>query len=845
MDLPQGFSIYETSLVINNKYGFGFIFKDLTGRQIFELAAKNNAKTFTFLCNSFHAETHQHESENKKVVENIKIDDFIDSIYEWKKIMVPDVPAWDFETPEDQFPLVEREFRGPLKDVGPIKLVFREMNKNQVCMGARMLNKIVKFSVDQSVFCCPDNGPSKKPDCFTKFDEEVAEFKSKYDLDGPFNDPEIYDFCRAADYKYSSVFYGEGTKFLHYIDQNSAYPSYATCPEYELHGLPFRPFIKKLITDQNMQDEVLARSGISYIANAKANNTNLGRHIVKWRLIEGRLYWPHNLLAKLKKKGITFDIIATSYAPGKQDIDFKFGNCKSENNSKIGIITSSKNKTHFLVSNRDADYYEKVLGHVSLLNRDPDYFTGLTKIMTEQDRPGMTAQYHISAYIKAYQLMNMLDLMEVLDVDSCVGFKVDCIYFDKPVAQVLLPGGQEFLQRKGLFTESVTKELRKEFGTPKLFGSFKWGAKNVGLGADVSPTVQEPKDFSNWGPLDLEIEARTHQVVVYDGMAGAGKSTQLARLMKYYGKDNCYITTATNCLKENVRDKLFDKAETVYTKYNVNAFCKTPEMNSGPSIARWRGQDIHIFDDAGLIDSFTLNSIAQNLLRAGKMVILTMDVAQLTFCDEGDTRVQDLPFVKAAYRVELTEQYRMNEPLYRLAKLARGANHAQIRALIPQFNCIKMEDLPLYYTDLNDMIIAPTHDARAEINKYINDNLPKFAWDRTIVKIREIANTGGYTRGRISFVSREDYEIDKKEWAKREKIIQDNRKAENKTEFTEKELRNKQKYEATHTWTCHALQGLTCDGKVILDCRNKFFDPAIFYTAITRARTFDNVYLIV
>jgi ATP-dependent exoDNAse (exonuclease V) alpha subunit len=49
--------------------------------------------------------------------------------------------------------------------------------------------------------------------------------------------------------------------------------------------------------------------------------------------------------------------------------------------------------------------------------------------------------------------------------------------------------------------------------------------------------------------------------------------------------------------------------------------------------------------------------------------------------------------------------------------------------------------------------------------------------------------------------------------------------------------------EIRHHFTTHSIQGETIETKIFIDC-SKMFDSRMFYTAISRARKLDQLYII-
>jgi len=825
-----GFDPYKHSQELASK-GFGIFIKDVVGNDIVAIEP-NKRRAYYYIANADHG-VNIDKTEFMSCFycrpDRIQIvsseDDILNELFEkYERKTILDIDGVYAESTM----MVTR----PKKDFTFLEPIYRCISNIKIMVGARTPQ--VEYHIcnlDQK--CCDNlNVVLDTPGIFTTFDMRVNRIFEKYNLWEKCPDANLYNYLKDADFHMGPINYpGAKSGDAFFIDICSAFPSYSKNIFYDHYRLPYMPsFFMSVSLEQSNKYKmsILKRTGFSSVTNMRFSNSNISMH-AKVLGLDNRNVFPNPLLAYLYLCGeVDFDITSTAYNNSSRDIDFEFGNCKFENCAIIGKLLSGARpiKTR-AISTEHSEYYKaRLIANGKFAGLEPAG-NGVEYIKFYTDERQISC-YHVHSYILAYQLISMLEILKNIEPQNCIRFNVDCIY-TKVMPQ--LPDYAISVKdyRESLKTKSVTD----------FFGMVKYGQEKVNVNSrhQFLTEKRDPSfDIDAIPQMDDEIfENIDSQIVCIEAMAGAGKSEKLLKLLKLCIAPS--VSCPTNCLAWGLTNRGI-KAQTTCRTFGINPFIGGDiKLGNNGQVTDWMGKHVFVMDDAGLDNVKIIELVTNRLISMGKQICLTFDPKQCRFRADDDQRIlEDLPVYKKCRKWGLNRQYRMDDKLTEIAKKYGAYTTTEMWAnMLKDFKTIKLYDLHKEYTDLkNDIIISPMHHTRDFINKYIfNSTDFNFIQGDEWVKIREEKTVEGKSvKGRIRLVTR-DMTV---------------RKAGVEMEIDEAIIWGDKLSSITpmHAICVQSLQGATIEGKVFIDARNvkKIWDSSIFYTSITRARKWDNIFLI-
>jgi hypothetical protein len=552
------------------------------------------------------------------------------------------------------------------------------------------------------------------------------------------------DFKNVLDFNTSNVFH---------IDMTKAYANFYKCNFYD-------GFLGK-ITDFRLTDKIEG-VGLYLIDNLKIVDAKFKTYNDKMNIYKSNNVYTSAELNFLKSLGSSFTIVGGCW--GVIPLDFRFNeemlNGKTEEGNSYYAIWCGKCDSHYLQSKTwiNGDYNfacvikENTSGQVETYKED--------EICIKYDKKHNYHLGHITAFITAYQRLNVLEQLLKIDYDNIIRVCVDGIYTITEVNDCV----NAFRHKNNIEDKTFT---------------------NVAGETYVSNLNYENEEVAFAG------EKRKHNKrELHIGAGGNGKTHR------------------------NLTDKGFIKLLYVSPSWKL-ARNKQNEYKSNVSVwARLITEDVEMigyikrYNNVLLIDEVSMLSEHQK-----EKIFEIYDDMKVIFC--GDLGYQ-LPTITGE---EMTpagfDEIIQNDTNYR-------TNDVQLLELLRVLRQMISYDLNCY-----------------EINKFVIDEFKRF--NRIITKeelsqkydVKDMILTG---TNETKNVYTEMFKHIEKYYCK-----------ENNRVYCNGDIiigeKPDCKSELRHAYTTHSIQGETAYNNLFIDA-SKMFDARMFYTALSRAKRLDQIYII-
>lgn len=588
-------------------------------------------------------------------------------------------------------------------------------------------------------------------ECFTNFEIETGLINCKID---DIDNKELscfikygthyngtIDFKNVKDYDIEKVFH---------LDMKKAYAQYETCDFYE-------GFLGK-ITDFRLTNKIEG-VGLYMIDNLVIEDENLKMLNDTMKIYFSKNIYTSAELRFLERYNCKFDIIAGCW--GVKPLDFEFNedmlNKKTEEGNSYYALFTGKCDSHYLTKNvwidGDEDFANIIKEHTSgkVLKYENN------QICIKYDKKHNYHLGHFTAFITAYQRLNMLDQLLSMDYDNIIRVCVDGIYAEKECL---------------------------------CFGSFR--PKN-----DI-----EDKTFENVAGETFISNLITDEVVDFDcGKYRKHNNKELHIGAGGNGKTHKNLTDngLINLLYVSPSWKLARNKENEY-KCRVSVWARliTEDPEAITLIKR--------FSNVLLIDECSMMSENEKL-----KIFEIYDDMKIIFC--GDLGFQLSSFTGIEMNKEGFDEIIENNTNYRC----------------------KDNRLLTLLNDIREMI---SMEAPCEIiNNFVINKLK----NRTITKdkLKQMYNVNDMILVGTNVL--------KDNYTEMFKTIEKYYCKENNRLYCNGDIvigeKPNCKAELRHAYTTHSIQGETAHYNLYIDS-SKMFEPRMFYTALSRAKTLDQIFII-
>lgn len=638
------------------------------------------------------------------------------------------------------------------------------------------------------------------------------EWKNKYNYNSLFIDQEsdIYNFISSYDYSLHTFFndFEVNDNLYDELDIIKAYYNYSNKEKNKYYcGVPSGSFVSAICDERfniDMFNELTENNLLGYFEVVIKKINDKHNHFLKLGLIEGSKHTLTTSQINLLKSYIEFTFINCCYAPAV-DIPFNEDFLKVDEETKIKyyckafglmLCTSSEIDITIKPLNDDKNYYNTIYND----NYDIYKVDNLVKVSIKDK---IKKSYcHIAYFIHAYTRTLIIDQLLNMDINDIFGVKLDSIIVKK---------NSIYDYNKIVFGDEFKKCNIESMLQKKDYSGLDYGLNNdIYISYSSSSSYYRP--YFNKSENEIIFDEPflytgdyiLNRVVVVGGKGGAGKTTSLLKKLK--NKNICYTTSCWNLI-QGIKNKYPDILG--YSLPNLTGKCgtTTTEKIKNTNIK------IIIGDELTLNDNKIITQIINDPLYKHCFIFLLGDVDYNGFfyqCSLPTINVLNPNKINCQY-VKYTKTFRFNEELNN--KLDNLRELMKNQESIDNLNNYVKSNFNFYNKE--DIIFNDIDIGISAINDYENND-------------NELTN----------------YFINK--GTKPQYFIKTTNKAKGQLkgqQLLEKPTHNN--YECKLFKTIHSFQGLDLndDNKIIISI-TKNFDYNLLYTALSRARRVDQIYLI-
>jgi hypothetical protein len=612
-------------------------------------------------------------------------------------------------------------------------------------------------------------------DCFNQFQIDTGLINCKID---DIDDAELSSFVKWGTHYNGTIDFKDigdyDVEKVSHIDMSKAYSKFKLCKFYE-------GFLGK-ITDFRLTSQIQG-VGLYYIYNLVIPDSKFSNYNNTLKIYQSHNIYTSFELKFLESKGCTFKILSGCWGVNPLDFDFtdEMLNGKNEDGNSYYALWTGKCDSHYLQKktwiNGDYDMVRMIAEHTTA--KIEHYENG--EICVKYDKKHNYHLGHITAFITAYQRLNVLEQLDAIEYSNVIRVCVD-----------------------GIYTEDKISELKNAFrhkNDAKTFGnsqgeSFISNLIDVGnqnhVGYHIyksggSQTTEFKEIISGWKFAD---ERKSNNKELHIGAGGNGKT------------------------HKNLVDKGLVKVLYVSPSWKL---ARNKRNEYGCHVSVWARL---ITDDPEMI---SLVKRYSNVLLIDECSMMTENEKLKIFELYGDMKIifcGDLGYQLSSFNGEEMKPTGFDEIIQnninyrckddRLSGLLKDLRLMisysrpvyEINQYVNEFfkehgKIINDEKLKSLY-NVNDMILVGTNKVKDQYTEMFN-GLEKYYCKE---------NNRVYSNGDIVIGTKPDC-----------------------------------KCELRHAYTTHSIQGETAQNNLFIES-SKMFDARMFYTAISRAKTLDQIFII-
>ncbi len=596
-----------------------------------------------------------------------------------------------------------------------------------------------------------------------------------------------------------------------HIDMQKAYTAFQLCKYYS-------GFLGK-ITDFRKTDKIEGL-GIYKITNLKFPDNQFSSFNTKLKIYINDYSYPSPELQMLSDNGVTFDIVGGCWGvkPLHFVFDDKMINTKQDNISYfakwVGVCDSHILDKSFYIK-CDEEYFETIQQHCG--TKTAKYYSnGEAKIAYVKKHNYHLG--HITAFITSYQRMNFLEqLMEFEPVDI-IRVCVDGIYFTKPDFMKKVTPRQSYFSQYD--TDLDIFEGESSFGNYEDYLDWK-----LAIDTRDGKVCQAREELNI---VELKNAFRYKTDINFNNEAGNCYISQPEKMNVSFFESRCHYPkelhlgeggcgkTHMNCNDKGLQRVLFlspswKLAVAKKKEIGINCSVWARALTDDPekiSFIKERA-NVLIIDEVSMLTEHQKEQFFA--VYSDMKIIMCGDLGYQLPCIEGiemtETGFDNIVKHTTDWRCKDERLKEIKNSLRQMIfdkKSKHEINTWVISAFRTLGRCIDVETLKAKY-NINDMILCGTNEVK---NFYTKLFAGKFEQEKYyMMENNRLYNNGEIVIG-LKGVPPE-----------------------------------KCKYEIRHSFTTHSIQGETASHDLFIDS-SKMFDSRMFYTAISRAKTIDQIYLI-
>jgi hypothetical protein len=628
-------------------------------------------------------------------------------------------------------------------------------------------------------------------ECFNQFEIDTGLINCKID---DIDDAELSSFIKHGTHYNGTIdFKNVGDYYLEdvfHIDMTKAYAQYALCDYYE-------GFLGK-ITDFRTTDKIEG-VGLYYIKDLIIPEGDLKKLNDKMQIYISYNIYPSFELKFLEKNGCTFTIIAGCW--GVKPLDFHFTdemlNGKSEEGSSYYALWTGKCDSHYLSTNKwiNGDY-----NMVQIIQEHTDakiekYENG--EICVKYEKKHNYHLGHITSFITAYQRLNVLEMLMTIDYDNIIRVCVDGIYTE------------EEEQCFGSFrpkNDIKDKTFNNVAGLSYI--------SNLMDGEDDEGNISDDKyRWFNFGKNRKHNHKELH--------IGAGGNGKTHRNLTDNGLVKILYISPSWKLARNKEEEYKSRVSVL-----ARLITEDPEMIS----------IVKRYSNVLLIDECSMMTEGQ------KQAIFNLyDDMKIIFCGDlgyqlGPCEYDICNLCKKTIKMRYCFDCNCKDITHIVPEEMNKEGFDEIIQNNTNYRCNDSRLLEL----LNDLRSMISYDRPTkEINSFVIDWFKTNNRCITIDTLKEIYNVNDMILVGTNIL-KDNYtemfkELEKYYCKENNRLYSNGEIVIGKKPECKSELR--------HAYTTHSIQGETAYYKLFIDSK-KMFNPRMFYTAISRAKTLEQIFII-
>jgi hypothetical protein len=267
-------------------------------------------------------------------------------------------------------------------------------------------------------------------DCFSEFEIETGLINCKLD---DIDDAMLSSFVKWGTHYNGTIDFKDVNNYelenVSHIDMSKAYSKFKLCKFYE-------GFLGK-ITDFRLT-KTIQGVGLYYIYDLVIPESKFSKYNETLKIYQSHNIYTSFELKFLESKGCTFKILSGCWGVSPLDFDFnnKMMTEKSDDGNSYYALWTGKCDSHYLQKktwiNGDYNMCSLIAEHTTA--KIEKYENG--EICVKYDKKHNFHLGHITSFITAYQRLNVLEQLDVIDYDNVIRVCVDGIYTEEVICDL-------------------------------------------------------------------------------------------------------------------------------------------------------------------------------------------------------------------------------------------------------------------------------------------------------------------------------------------------------------------------------------------------------------------------
>lgn len=638
-------------------------------------------------------------------------------------------------------------------------------------------------------------------DCFNDFENQTGLNNCKLD---DIDDADLSSFVKWGTHYNGTIDFKNikeyDVKDVYHIDMSKAYSKYKMCKFYE-------GFLGK-ITDFRFT-KTIQGVGLYYIYNLVIPAGKFQKYNDTLKIYQSHNIYTSFELNFLESKGCSFKILAGCWGVKSLDFDFNDEMIKGKNddgNSYYALWTG-KCDSHYLQSKSwiNGDYSMCCMIAENTTAKIEHYENG--EICVKYDKKHNYHLGHITSFITAYQRLNVLEQLDAIEYDNVIRVCVDGIYLKEQVNNL-----KNAFREKNDIEDKTFGNLAGECFISNIIEDNEVG-KHIykSCGTELTDYWEKVKwEFAN--------ERKHNNKELHIGAGGNGKTHR-----------NLVDKGLVKVLYVSPSWKL---ARNKHNEYNCKSSVWARLITDDPEMISF----VKKYANVLLIDEVSMMTEQQKLkifeLYDDMKIIFCGDIGyQLGAC-EYDRCVKCKKNVKNRYCFKCNS----NDVEHIIPEKIKISGFDSVIENNTNYRCKDSRLLELY-KDLRMMIdyARPVY----EINDFVIDFFMKH---KRVINKKTLQKM--YTVNDMILVGTNEV---KNEYTDMFPNMEKYYVIENDRVYSNGDIvvgaKPNTKCELRHAYTTHSIQGETAQYNLFIDA-NKMFDPCMFYTAISRAKVLEQIFIV-